>query len=168
MNQPTENDMLAEMFRLQDELQVVLTGKRPGMIPTTLQRIDFIKDMHIALTDELHEALAETGWKPWASSKHINVREFKGELVDAFHFFMNLCLVVNMSPEELFEMYKVKHQRNIDRSTEGYDGIDGKCVGCKRSFDDLAKARDIPVEAVTYQDKRGSVCYNCYFEGSSK
>ncbi len=101
-------------------------------------RIEFIKDMVLALTDELHEALGEVGWKPWATSKHINRDAYVGELVDAWHFFMNLLLVVGVSPDEFSVKYHAKLQKNYDRQQEGYDGIVGKCPGCKRAYDDEA------------------------------
>lgn len=130
-------DRLDIMFDLQEKLQSGTYGASPGDLDPDA-KIQFIKDMHIALTDELHEALAETGWKPWASSNHINEEAFKSELVDAFHFFMNLCLVVKMAPDELFHKYKAKREKNIKRQVEGYDGVSTKCPGCKRALDDDA------------------------------
>lgn len=131
-------DRLGEMFELQGDLQKNSYGVHPQDIPTEEEKIVFIKDMHIALTDELHEALAETGWKPWATSNHINEEAFKGELVDAFHFFMNLCMVVGMTPDELHEKYKAKRLKNQKRQEEGYDGVSTKCPLCHRALDDDA------------------------------
>lgn len=131
-------DKLEQMFNAQRSLQLEAYGKDPADITDADERIRFIKDMHIALTDELHEAIGETGWKPWASSQHVNEEAFKGELVDAFHFFMNLCMVVGMGPDELMEKYFKKRQKNIDRQKAGYDGVSTKCPGCGRAMDDEA------------------------------
>lgn len=131
-------NMLERMFDAQRALQVEAYGKDPADITDPIERIQFIKDMHIALTDELHEALAETGWKPWASSNHVNEEAFKSELVDAFHFFMNLCMAVNMDPHELYGKYMAKRQKNIQRQIDGYDGVSTKCAGCGRALDDDA------------------------------
>lgn len=125
------------LFEAQRSLQKESYGKDPAELRGD-EAIQFIKDMHIALTDELHEALAETGWKPWATSRHINHEAFKGELVDAFHFFMNLCMVVDMSPEELAEKYMAKRAKNAQRQRDGYDGVSTKCPGCNRALDDDA------------------------------
>jgi hypothetical protein len=130
-------DRLAIMLNMQRELQEK-SFKTDFEAMSQEHRMQFIKDMHTALTMELGEALDETGWKPWASSNHINTAAFKGELVDAWHFFMNLMLVVDMDAEELFEGYMRKHQVNVTRQKEGYDGVSGKCKGCKRAFDDEA------------------------------
>ena len=131
-------DRLGEMFELQGDLQRNTYGSHPGDITHLEERIRFAKDMHIALTDELHEALGEIAWKPWASSVHFNEEAFQGELVDAFHFFMNLCMVGNLTPDQLFEKYKAKRLKNIKRQEEGYDGVSTKCPGCKRALDDDA------------------------------
>jgi len=129
-------DRLGEMFELQGDLQRNTYGSHPSDIPTTEERINFIKDMHIAIGDELSEFMGEIGWKPWATSRHINVEAAQGELVDAFHFFMNLCMAVDMTPEILFERYKAKRLKNIKRQEDGYDGVQGKCLHCKRALDD--------------------------------
>lgn len=126
------------MFEAQRLLQIEAYGKDPGEITDPIERIRFIKDMHIALTDELHEALGEIGWKPWATSQHVNEEAFKGELIDAWHFFMNLCMVVGMGPDELQDRYMAKRQKNIQRQIDGYDGVSTKCPGCGRALDDDA------------------------------
>lgn len=130
------DDKLDKMLELQRQLQIKAYGKDPSTIDDPLVVIEFIKDMHIALTDELHEALGEVGWKPWATRRHINTDAFKSELVDAWHFFMNLMLVVGMDADELFDRYVEKREKNQKRQDEGYDGVKGKCPLCKRALDD--------------------------------
>jgi len=131
-------DKLDQMFHLQGILQRDTYGAHPAEIEDIKERIQFYKDMHVAIVDELHEALAEIGWKPWATSRHINEDAVKGELVDAFHFFMNLCMLVGMTPEELTKRYVLKREKNIKRQQDGYDGVSSKCVGCGRALDDDA------------------------------
>lgn len=132
------NDRLAVLFEEQRQLQIKAYGKDPADITDPEERIQFIKDMTYALEDELHEMTGEVGWKPWATSRHVNEEAAQGELVDAFHFFMNLCMVVNMTPDMLFAKYLKKRKRNEERQKEGYDGIRGKCSKCKRALDDPA------------------------------
>lgn len=128
-------DSLAQMFGEQRQLQIKSYGKDPSALEGE-ERIQFIKDMKLALDDELAEFLAEVGWKPWASSRHVNVEPAQGELVDVFHFFMNLCMVVGLTPEALHEKYMLKRQKNADRQRDGYDGVTTKCAKCKRALDD--------------------------------
>jgi len=128
---------LSRMMRLQKKLQKETYGiDYDGM--TDEERIAQFKDMHIALTDELHEALGEMGWKPWATSKHFNQEAVQAELIDAWHFFMNLMLIAGLTPDKLLEAYELKRAKNMARQAEGYDGVATKCRGCKRAFDDDA------------------------------
>ena len=102
----------------------------------------------LALENELHELLAETGWKPWATSRHVDETRAVGEWVDVFHFAMNLLLAVaprNMSAEQLGELvaarYLEKRQRNIHRRKIGYDGVSDKCHECHRDLTEVGTVR---------------------------
>lgn len=128
---------LQELFDKQHLLQSKAYNRDPQKLEGE-DRVMFIKDMVLALLDEVHEALGEVGWKPWAKSRHVNEEALKGELVDAFHFFMNLCLVSGMDAEELEIRYDIKNEKNLRRQQEGYDGISTKCDKCKRALDDDA------------------------------
>ena len=46
--------------------------------------------------------------------------KFKKEMVDAFHFFMNILLAADMDSEDLFNEYLEKNKINIDRQNNGY------------------------------------------------
>ena len=162
------SDRLSRLFQAQSDLQKEAYGKRPEQIIDPEERIQFIKDMILAAEDELHEALGEVGWKPWATSRHVNEGAFKGELIDLFHFFMNLCLVVGMGPRELTMGYMTKRQRNIERQLEGYDGVEGKCSHCKRAIDDIAKLLGITVDQASKTVPEGDTmrvyCLDCFDE----
>ena len=126
---------LDEAFVQQYILQRTSFNTNPSDM-TEEERAEWIRWNVLALTDELHEALGEVGWKPWASSRHLNREAYKGELVDAFHFFINLCLVARISAKELLDGYFAKRERNAERQSNGYTGLD-KCPGCKRAWDDV-------------------------------
>lgn len=130
------------MLRKQAELQEQAYGHKLGEF-TPEQRVEFIKTMVLAATDELHEALAETSWKPWSSTfGEVKDDAYFGELIDLVHFVMNLLLVAypGLPPEGLaaaIELrYVEKRKINIQRQEDGYDGKTGKCYGCKRALDD--------------------------------
>lgn len=129
-------DLLTQMMDEQLKLQLESYGGEHPSDGSEEQRIEFIRWNTLALTDELHEALAEVGWKPWASNRDINREAYVGELVDAWHFLMNLLLVVEVTPDEFYRRYMEKRYRNAKRQREGYDGIVGKCPSCKRALDD--------------------------------
>lgn len=108
----------------------------PEDIEDPQELIDYIVYMKTALDDELHEMLNETGWKPWATSRHINIEGMKSELVDAFQFFMNLCSAAKMDANELMIRHADKLKKNYERAANGYDGISTKCGWCGRALDD--------------------------------
>jgi hypothetical protein len=98
-------------------------------------RMAYLTTMTTACTSELHEALAETGWKPWASSNHINRDEWMGEMTDAWLFFMNLMLAGGMTARDLIEITAKKQENSYKRISEGYDGVSTKCPVCRRAYD---------------------------------
>lgn len=125
------------------DVQRALQKNAYGMVPEEMdgeQRAQYVRDMVLACTDELHEALAETGWKPWASSRHLNRDAFVGELVDAWHFLMNLMLVAGVNEEEFTEKYMAKAIKNSARQKGGYDGVSSKCAECHRALDEVEQA----------------------------
>ena len=127
--------MLDEIFARQLELQTKSFGVNPSKL-TGDDMSRYVQAMSLGLTDEVHEALNEIGWKPWATSRHVNREAFVGELVDALHFLVNLFLLVGADAPEVYERYIEKSQRNKKRQTEGYDGVTGKCPTCSRALDD--------------------------------
>lgn len=129
-------DRLELMYEMQKELQRRFNdGKAIG---------EFSEEEHIAqlmpnafsMFAETFEAFKEVGWKPWATSRHFNREAFKSEMVDAWHFFLNMMLHADMTVEELYAGYVDKNQKNHQRIDEGYDGVSGKCPVCKRDYTD--------------------------------
>lgn len=116
-------DKLTEMLWLQERLQRRYYG---GAAPNELSfnsRINYIKDMMLATTDELHEALRETPWKPWSKTTEWSPEArnaYVDELVDAWHFFMNLMLVAGVTADELHTRYLRKNNINHGRIEDGY------------------------------------------------
>lgn len=132
-------DRLNQMVNLQRALQA---NSFIGQDPATLKiddKIRYIKDMILGLEDELHEVMGEMSWKPWTvGEKSINADGVKKELVDAWHFLMNIMVAVDMSGDELYKMYMKKRAVNEARMESGtYDGKSTKCPGCKRALEDV-------------------------------
>lgn len=98
------------------------------------ERITHIKENAFALIAELYEAINEIGWKSWATSRHINRNQFVAELVDVWHFLMNLMLHVGIDADEFMKLYQAKNEINVQRHTDGYDGLSGKCSYCHRDL----------------------------------
>lgn len=140
-------DRLQLMFDMQRDLQLQMkpVGRDPSKLEG-VERVQFFKDMKLAYEAELQEMLDEMSWKPWARGEFFNEAAVHGELIDQWHFFMNLCLAARLSPDQLFEMYMAKRQKNIQRQEEGYDGVSTKCPECKRALDDEAVKCYLPQE----------------------
>lgn len=118
------------------ERQARLQSESFGIVPWSLtgdDRADYLRSMCWALIDELSEAMAEVSWKPWASDHFINPDAFIGELVDAFHFLMNMALVVDPTGEKFATAYFAKANVNMRRQAAGYThtymkGEDGRAL----------------------------------------
>lgn len=143
---------LERMLREQRELQLVMppAGRDPAELEGE-DRTSFISWNVLALTDELHELLDEVGWKPWATSRHVNEDRALAELVDAWHFMMNLLWAVagrgvlgdaGVLAAVLEARYQDKRAVNEQRQVDGYDGVTGKCPRCHR---DLAESDCTPL-----------------------
>ena len=87
------------------------------------ERATFVRDTVLACCHELHEALDEIGWKPWATSRHFNRQAYLEELIDAFHFLMSLWLTAQGTTEEWQRMYFEKWRENRRRQQDGYTGV---------------------------------------------
>jgi len=126
-------DKLNEIFQLQRELQLALGHDFDRM--SMKRRLQYIVYMSYALEDEIHESTRETGWKPWAKSKHINIDAYQSELIDAFLFLINLMLAAGMKPLQVWRGYLKANHKSHER-LKGYDGVSTKCKTCKRDFGD--------------------------------
>ena len=132
---PADTTALAAMLENQRLFQDRLYGAHPKDFSAE-DRASYVCTMTLALTDELHEALGEVAWKPWAASEHFNRDAYVSELVDAWHFFMNLLLVADVSAAEFVGRYDAKLAKNHKRQDDGYDGVSSKCPRCRRDFND--------------------------------
>jgi hypothetical protein len=131
----TFTDLLAAQLELQRESF--------DLDPATLEdeaRAEFIRWNVLALEDELHEALQEVRWKPWAvrQGEWVDRDAYVGELVDALHFLLNLFLTADVSVGEVERRYLAKREVNAERqqAADGYDSVSTK--------DEAGRAEDEP------------------------
>lgn len=128
--QVTLADLLEEQRRLELKFGVDFD------VMSIDERVQFIKDMVLAVEDEAHEALKEVSWKPWQRGpRYVNYDAYNGELVDVFHLVLCLMLAGNMTAGDLVRGYREKRELNAKRQAEGYTGRD-KCPICARALDD--------------------------------
>lgn len=120
-------DKLELMLENQKQLQENTMGHKFQYM-TEIGRARYIKDMILWTTDELHEALHELPYaKDWSKKydkpdydHEKQWKLFKEEMIDAWHFFMNIMLAAGFTPEEIFKMYMEKSAINVERQQNGY------------------------------------------------
>lgn len=86
--------------------------------------VDHYRITSLALIDEVMEALHHVPWKTWSKRTTWDWDELHSELVDVFTFFIELCLLVGLNPEELEQGYFRKAEVNKARQDSGTYGIE--------------------------------------------
>lgn len=117
-------DMLEELFKKQAELQDALGYKFNSM--SLKERSDYIKEYSQHTDHEMHEMLQELpyfkGWKRYPEddkeAMHKAYERAREEMIDALHFFLNVCIGLGFTPKQLFAMYMGKHEENYIRQTD--------------------------------------------------
>jgi dUTPase-like protein len=134
-------DRLAEMLLGQRQLQERLGHNFETM--SHAERLAYVKEMYVAATLELGEALNETTWKSWTvGDPHINILPFISELSDAWQFIANMWFAAlpfatpGQVADAMRETLLTKLQVNHRRADDDYDGVSTKCPQCKRALDD--------------------------------
>lgn len=119
-------DMLEEIFKKQKELQVKLGVVDKYKIDDSMKQ-QYINQMCLALHEESVEIMRESAYKNpdfmpfgWKKNQTFNTENFKKEIVDLMHFLVNLCLVVDMTPKEFYELYTEKNKENHVRKDTNY------------------------------------------------
>lgn len=135
------NDTLADCYNLQADTQKNVYGYDFK----NMSLRDIMNFWHMnnhALIDELHEATNALGgiadgdgsaiWKKWKKAynsfdnksisdlSESDLLELKFEVVDLFHFFLNIPISIGMSVKELYNLYMLKNKENRDRQARGY------------------------------------------------
>lgn len=147
---------IEEFLNMQRDLQIKMKEANPtqGGDPYQMSRNQlavFITWNHTALVKELGEALDEVGWKPWASSRFVQGKPALKEMVDAWHFFLNIMLAIgawaSLDGDDFQEVkniadyfenyYGEKNATNLQRQVEGYDGVTDKCAECHRDLSEV-------------------------------
>lgn len=126
INPETTTDKLEILFGYQHRLQKRLgTWDKIGDSPAMRQQ--FINQMTLANIEEAIEIVKETAYKNpelmpfgWKKTQVEDNEKFKEELVDQLHFWLNLCLIAGMGPEETLTRYLAKNKINHQRQDNGY------------------------------------------------
>ena len=118
---------LEYMFKLQKAFQDRVDQRYKS---TDLkERAAFLRDHFVFCNQEMQEMLYEIPffkhWKDYSKMTDEEIEEAydkaKEEVIDAWHFFINIMLGLGITAEELFTRYLNKHKENIRRQYEGYN-----------------------------------------------
>ena len=127
----TDSDKLAEMFRLQEEL-----NKRIGVADfgamNDQEQTQWILNYCRAMSQELAELTDSVPWKWWAKYQTFDKQNARVEVVDLFHFLISIAQVLGMTAEDVHRLYTQKNKVNHQRQETGYavkDEADNKQIG---------------------------------------
>jgi len=73
-----------------------------------------------ALLHEVVELQRETGWKWWKTEKAIEGQRIQEEVIDLWHFLIQLSIEAGLDPELLISKYLEKNKENTKRQQQGY------------------------------------------------
>lgn len=80
-----------------------------------------LKDFAWRVTEEIGEAMNCLKNKPWKQTQmETDIVHYKEEMADAFHFFIELCILSGFDSESLTDMYLKKSQVNKFRQRSNY------------------------------------------------
>lgn len=81
-----------------------------------------IRDMLNACVQEIGESVQVLkNWKAWKQTEMpSDANHFKEEIIDAFHFFVEACILAGITPDELHDLYFKKNEVNHFRQDTKY------------------------------------------------
>ncbi|NLZ88320.1 MAG: dUTPase [Clostridiales bacterium] len=109
-------DKLDDIFRLQKAFNDDLIARRK------LEGItadEWIQKYMLAMLSEMAELLDEVNFKCWKDKKPVDLPAAKEELVDILHFFVSMCIKLEMTSDELHAIYVQKNRENFSRQQGG-------------------------------------------------
>ena len=120
-------DKLEHMFTQQEQFMRLLQEKRSfpnwPIDITTKKGQQFCREIVFNSVEEYFEALQHL--KNWKNHRATEVNtlhrdEFVEELCDTLHYFIELLIVVGITPDEIYKAYINKGEINESRIKEGY------------------------------------------------
>lgn len=111
-------DKLAEIFRLQDEL-----NKRIGVDLADLsveEKTKWVLNYTRAMQQEMAELIDSVPWKWWAKYQKFDEQNARVEVIDLFHFLVSLAQTLGMTPDDVYNAYLAKNKVNHARQESGY------------------------------------------------
>jgi dimeric dUTPase (all-alpha-NTP-PPase superfamily) len=123
----TENrkDMLDLLFSKQNELY----KKQLDNSENKMKNLYKIKEpfegyrlfmLSTALVHEAIELQRETNWKWWKKENSLESKKIQEEIIDIWHFLIQLSIEAGLDSRKLIELYIKKNKENLNRQIKGY------------------------------------------------
>ena len=108
-------DIFETIFKLQKELATVIASERYPRI-----KEERISALATAIVHEAVEVQNLTNWEWWKKSIEFDQVQAREELIDLWHFLIQMSIELGMTPNEILSEYQKKHQINKQRHENGY------------------------------------------------
>ena len=73
-----------------------------------------------ALLHEAVELQRETNWKWWKKETKTDIDKVQEEIIDIWHFMIQVSIEAGLDPKKLIEKYMEKNKENLARQERGY------------------------------------------------
>ncbi len=122
-----EGDKLDILFDKQNELVKKQLENSPAV--NKMKNLYDIKEpfdgyrIFMLSTALLHEAVElqrETNWKWWKKETKTDIDKVQEEIVDIWHFMIQVSIEAGLDSKNLIEKYLEKNRENLERQERGY------------------------------------------------
>jgi dimeric dUTPase (all-alpha-NTP-PPase superfamily) len=114
-NEDETLDKLDKIFQLQKDLASFVSSER---YPRTKE--DRVSALCTAITHEAIELQRLTNWKWWKNKVDFDEDQAREELIDIWHFVVQMAIELDISPKSILDEYLKKNRINRQRHQEGY------------------------------------------------
>jgi dimeric dUTPase (all-alpha-NTP-PPase superfamily) len=108
-------DVLETIYKLQKELAKITSS--PKYPQKKEERISYLAT---AIVHEAVELQRLTNWKWWKKPIKFNENQAREEVIDLWHFVLQVSIELGMTPQDILGEYLKKNQINKERQEEGY------------------------------------------------
>lgn len=120
-----KKDMLDFLFSKQNELykkQLENSQNKMNNLYKIKEPFDGYRIFMLS-TALIHEAIElqrETNWKWWKKEKVTERKKIQEEIIDMWHFLIQLSIEASLDSKALIELYMKKNKENLNRQIKGY------------------------------------------------
>lgn len=111
-----QTDKLDAIFDLQRKLQARLRDSKTYPLFIDEQ----VSGLCTAIIHEAVELQRLTNWKWWKKQQPLDFKEAHKEIIDLWHFLVDVSIVTGLDPQKILDEYKEKNKINHTRQDEGY------------------------------------------------